>query len=464
MPRPKSSTDRLSQLADATEQPIYAIDERQRIVFINAACAAWLGVAAEKLLGQECRYHSRADVASGERITAALCPPPHALAGQRMTGEILAASADPAESRHAEFIPLSGPDGKPAGVMVFVDDGVGSGARRIGRAPNPAEPEDLHLRLQRIRSRRANRYQIDRLLGSSPAIRQARAQAGLAAMSDVSVLIIGPPGSGRQHMARTIHYQQWGDRDALLIPLACSLLGADLLRSAIAALGQTDELAGAPARGTLLLSNVDALPVELHRELGECLQGDFPLRVMATAQRRLDELVESGRYDTELAAVLSTLVVDMPALAGRIDDLALLAQAALEDENSAGAKQLQGFSHAALDRLAAFHWPGNMDELYQVIQQSHRQAAGPLIEEADLPHRIRVGPEGAVKTKETTIVLDDFLNRIEIELIERAMKRAKGNKARAARLLGLTRPRLYRRLRQLGLADGAPADESAGET
>jgi DNA-binding NtrC family response regulator len=125
----------------------------------------------------------------------------------------------------------------------------------------------------------------------------------------------------------------------------------------------------------------------------------------------------------------------------------------LEEVNLRRGKQVGGFSPEALDVLADYSWPGNVDELIDVVSSAHERCEGTEIGLRDLPHKIHLAADSAVHPRrpEETIVLDEFLARIERELLNRAMVQAKGNKSKAARLLGLTRPRLYRRLVQLGL-------------
>jgi DNA-binding NtrC family response regulator len=144
----------------------------------------------------------------------------------------------------------------------------------------------------------------------------------------------------------------------------------------------------------------------------------------------------------------------LPPLADRAEDLPLLAQLFLEEANARGAKQLAGLAPETLDVLAAYDWPGQLDELAEFIHQAHDRAEGSQIIPPDLPQRIFLAADAMryARQPEETIVLEDFLAEIERELIERALARAKGNKTKAAQLLGMTRPRLYRRLVQLGLA------------
>ncbi len=134
----------------------------------------------------------------------------------------------------------------------------------------------------------------------------------------------------------------------------------------------------------------------------------------------------------------------------------MIAQLFVEENNSQGGKQIAGFTAEALDSLDAYPWPGNLDELVEVVREAHEQAEGPEITPRELPAQIHLAARAAAHPRraEATIVLDEFLGRVERELLQRALARAKGNKAKAARLLGMTRPRLYRRLVQLGLEDG----------
>ena len=286
----------------------------------------------------------------------------------------------------------------------------------------------------------------------------ARRQVELAAASRSSVLLVGPPGSGRQHLAAVIHYsavRQEAQRGTVpLFPLDCSLLGPDLPDAMLKTAARGSVLGEPAASGTLLLHRVDELSAAVQAELAGLLARRSPAaRLMATAAEPLTELVRHGKFRDDLAAALSTIVITLPPLVRRRDDLPLLAQLFLEDCNAAGTRQIGGFTPAALDRLDAYPWPGNLDELAEVVAEAHRRASGPEIDVAQLPEKLHWAAQAAARPRrpEETIVLDEYLEHIQRELIRRALLRAKGNKAKAARLLGMTRPRLYRRMVQLGL-------------
>jgi DNA-binding NtrC family response regulator len=452
MPRSRTSAADLARLMDAVGQPLYVLDEEHTLVFCNRACLEWTAVEAADLLGRRCLYHSGEAAAEA---TAGLCPPPAAWSGHSGAGVVGCRRPDGQLSRRrARFFGLPGGQGAAAGLVVLVEVGDCSGPEALAAAAEQGESVVLHQRLREFRAQAAARVRLDRLVGDTPAIQRARARAELAAGSRASVLLVGPPGSGRQHLAAAIHYACPAESLGPLIPLACSVLGAELIQSTIAALAADVPSSAHSGCSTLLLNDADQLPLEVQAELRSVLGGrPFPLRLIATARQPLDALAGQGKFRSDLAALLSTISIELPALVARRPDLPVLAQCFLEQLNGKGGKQVGGFSPQALDVMDAYHWPGNLDELGAVVAEAHQRAEGPEIAVGDLPPRLHLAEEAAAypRRAEPTIVLDEFLGRVERELIDRALARAKGNKSKAARLLGMTRPRLYRRMVQLGL-------------
>ncbi len=466
MPTPRLPATELARLLNSASQPIYVLDEDLTIVFINRACQEWLGPAAEGLLGRRCAYHSGPTAMGPGGVAAGLCPPPRTAAGEIAVAAISRLAEDGTlVERRARFLPLGRggedvlgiialvepTDEPPASVVGHVAGRDESGAEHPSEAAEPGA-NALHEHIRRFRQEAAVRYRADRLIGRGPDMQLARRQVELAAASRSSVLLVGPPGSGRQHLAAVIHFAASGKGS--LTPLDCSLLGADLLGAVIASIARANVLSEPAAPGTLLLHRVDELSADVQVELAGLLARRPPAeRLMATAAEPLAELVRRGKFRGDLAAALSTIVIRLPPLVHRRDDLPLLAQLFLEECNAAGTRQIGGFTPAALDRLDAYAWPGNLDELAEAVAEAHRRASGPEIDVADLPERLHRAAQAAAHPRrpEETIVLDEYLSHVERELIRRALARAKGNKARAARLLGMTRPRLYRRMVQLGL-------------
>jgi DNA-binding NtrC family response regulator len=160
---------------------------------------------------------------------------------------------------------------------------------------------------------------------------------------------------------------------------------------------------------------------------------------------------------TELVDVLSTITIQLPRLADRLEDLPILAQFCLESCNERSPKQVGSFRSDALDLLMLYSWPGEVEQIKEVIAAAHNACSSHQILPADLPAVIHHAANAAthVRRQPERIVLDDLLAAIEMEAVVRALAQSRGNKSEAAELLGMTRPRFYRRLVQLGLAEGS---------
>ena len=471
MARHRFHAAELVNLLEGALQPLYVLDGELAIIYLNEACRNWLGAGADELLGRKCVYHSGNELTGVDQTAAGLCPPPAVLEGREVSACVARLSAQeqgdglkpilqqdgglkptpPTLFCRARFVPLRRPDDEVLCIIALVDPQDLAERTPEIAASEGNESEELHEQLLRFRQQAALRYRPERVIGVSPAMRRARAQAQVAAVTRASVLLLGPPGSGRRHLAEVIHYASPAESCGVLVPLECGLLDIELIQSTLRSLA-----VGPPGGGTLLLCDADQLSAESQAALASVLPtAKYPLRVVSTAASPLVDLPPRGLFREDLAALLSTITIELPPLAKRRDDLPSLAQALLEEHNARSSKQLGGFSAEAMDRLCAYAWPGNVTELAQVVAHSHARASTRVIACDDLPERLRVAAEAAARPrrKEEPIQLDEFIARIERELIRRALTRAKGNKTKAARLLGLNRPRLYRRMVQLGLAE-----------
>lgn len=423
---------------------MYVLDAERRIVYVNAALESWLGVRSEELVGVRCDYHSLPEAPS--EIAAKLCPPPGAMQGTISSFEFRSdAGVSGTKVRRAHCLPLGG--AACEGLIVVVDVAEVAGAAIDGERTD--SPTELHLRLQAFRRQAAGRYRLERLLGDSPAMERVRRQVLMAMHAQSRTVIVGPPGSGREHVARTMHYAGDEASAAPLMPLACALVDAEMLQASITAFARRCRSVPSPRMGAILLLDVDQLSTASQAELAGFLTiPGFDLHTLATARASLIELAARGEFRRDLALALSTLVVELPALVERKDDIPLLAQSFIEQQNALGEKQIAGVSSAALDLLANHSWPRSVDELAEIIRSAHASSTGPEISPADLPAALRLAADihQVPRREESPINLDELLAQIEDELIHRALARAKGNKTKAAELLGITRARLHRKL------------------
>jgi hypothetical protein len=461
MPRKPSLARSLVRWFDAASVPIYLLDAQRRIVFGNAAFSRWVNRPAEDLAGVRCDYHTSVGVSGSIELAAALCPPPGAFTGELTVGSVAAVTGEgKLDQRQARYFLLTPGEGPP-GLAVFVD---GGGAAPVDSGEsNLVAPQWLHAMLQRLRGEMGRRYHIGQLIGESDALRRVREQVRIASEACPRVLIIGPPGSGREHVARTIHYSQPAATIGSLIPIDCTLVDAEELQGLLTGLVKRQVESPTQRPPAALLLSVDRLRESAQHELAAFLTlPEVELHTLATSRVPLSRLAAKGRFRRELAYALSTLTISLPPLRSRSGDVPLLAQFFLEECNAEGKRQLAGFAPAALDELVAYEWPENVAELAQVVREACEKAAGPQVHVADLPDRIHLASHAVAhgNSEPQAIELDSFLAGIERELIERALRQAKGNKTRAAELLGINRARLLRRLSQLGLGPPVPEDEA----
>jgi DNA-binding NtrC family response regulator len=477
MPRAIANLESLSQLLDRSHRPVYAVDPERRIIYCNPALAAWLDLETEQIRGRHVEYHSEPTEESTSPDEAApladLCPPPKALAGEACTGTVSCVSrSGRLVHRHAEFVPLGTPGGRnavgtdgrsstaPVGVLVLLADCDMSHQQLASELSAEPTADDLHRTIRRFRRAQSARYALESLLGDSSAMRKVRAQVDAAAASAANVAIIGRSGSGRGHVARAIHYRAAGDAESKLIPIDCQSATDDRLRRAF------DSLRLSPIesrqRPTLLLENLDLMPPAQQTQLAAAVrQSSFPARVVATI-RPAD--AEDPGVDRILFDTISTITIVLPRLADRAEDLPILAQYFLELANLGSPKQIGSLRADALDLLSLYSWPGELEQLQQAISAAHRGCKSHEITPADLPAIIHHAAQTASRRprQPERIILAELLATIEREAISRALRQTGGNKSEAAGILGMTRPRLYRRLVQLGLVTGddtQPADD-----
>ena len=443
----RGAASQLARLFEAANVPLYVVDQERKLVFCNEACAVWVGAPASELIGQRCDYHSSSDSAAEVRTAAALCPPPEAFAGETIRAELIPPAGDAPAKREAQFLPIGDDPETCVGVIGVIRDQPRADVREEISESWSAE---LHTMLAEACRSHSPHYGMERLVGHSPARRRIREQIQVAAASDASVLILGRRGTGRQHVARTIHELSGGE--TRLVPLDCAVAPTGLLEHLVSRASQNEHPAS--DRDILLLVDVDQLEPEAQSTLVSQLGEDnFPYRVIATATQPLGSLASQGHFREDLAFILSVVTIEVPRLAELGDDLPLLAQAFVEAENAQGGKQVSGFSDSSMEILLSYGWPGNVDELAEVVQTGHRAAGGLRIEPQDLPQRMRMAADAAIQgsPEETPIDLEAYLAEVELRLVRNALAEADGNKSHAAKMLGMNRQRLYRRLVQLGL-------------
>lgn len=318
----------------------------------------------------------------------------------------------------------------------------------------------------------------DTLIGTSPPMQTVFRQIALVAKTGASVLIQGETGTGKELVARAIHRHSHRFEKAF-VPVSLSSLNESSIERVL--LNPHDGLIPRAEGGTLFLDGLDDLPPPLQSVLRRFidrreLPGFAPnktadFRIIASSRRDLAALVESGDFRDDLFYDLSVVRVTLPPLRSRREDIPLLARHFLD---LASRGQPREFSPSALANLCGRPWPGNIRELRNVVENAAALSRNTTIELHQLPAALTASaarPESSLLREvmswsadqlssipddaEGGTLYDDLIQLLEPVLLKMALQRASGNRAAAARLLGLHRATLRQKLRQHGLDDNS---------
>lgn len=458
MPKRTRTTRRLEVWLKDTSQPLFVLNAQRRLVFFNRGCERLTGWAAPDLLGQKCDYVSEAETHSTAAVLAALAPPPEAWSGklQQAPVNIPCRESDPVP-RVIHFFPLAEEAQDVKAILGIIAE-----ASETATATQVPAVQRLHAELAVLRQAVRRRYGDGSLVGRSQPIRRAFDQLKLAQATTLPVLFVGERGTGKEHLARVLHYQGSSGKKAF-VPIDCRIhrdFEQTLSRM------REDQQVDVLRAGVIYLDGIHESSIIFQHDLLDWLKRDGQtdgIRILASSTQPLEPLVEAERFSRELYFRLTPLVVTIPPLRDRMEDLQPSAQHFLEELNRDAATQVGGFSDDVWRQLQRYNWPGNLAELNQVVAEARAGCAGSLIQSDHLPFRFRTGVtaqsmEPAQRMKINP--LDQVLEQVEREQIELALAECRDNKARAAELLGITRPRLYRRMEILGIVD--PSPESQG--
>jgi len=452
--------------------PVFVLDSDRVVAWFNSGCEELTGWPAEEVIGWRCDYSSEFESGTVDALVASLCPPPDL--DRHFDAPIpiqLSCRNGRSLPQVLHVFPLVDVEGQADGFLCMLRPVPSGEAATSTETPT----QRLHAELAALRHSLRERYGLDSLLGSGPAMTRLLEQARLSSDSRASVCLVGEMGSGREHTARAIHYAgPLGDHS--FVPLDSHRLPPDEQSQVIERmLGSARTVSAEVLQpGALFLAEVDRLPRDIQQLLLERLDGvgthdpaPAPApRLMVSSTRPLEEAVAREELLPEFHYRISAITISVPPLRERDDDFQKLAQHFLERHNQTASVQVGGLSADSWIALGQYGWPGNLDELNTVIREAARAAAergSALIEADDLPFAFRTGIDAqrvGGPLEDPIEPLEEVLQRVERDQLARAMRRARGNKAEAARLLGLTRPRLYRRLGQLDmLKDDAKAGE-----
>src|SRR5947209_6784973 len=352
-------------------------------------------------------------------------------------------------------------------------------AMRLGAVDYVTKPfrvEEMQTRLERVvrdieldRENRLLREQLRTrpgfggLIGASQKMQRVYKLTERVSQHNYLDVILGQSGTGKELVARSIHFNG-PRRDKPFVPVDCSALVPTLIESELfgyvkgaftGAMQAKQGLLEAAQGGTLFLDEIGDMPVDLQAKLLRALQErevkpvgsterrQINVRIIAATNRDLDAAIRSGTFRQDLYFRLNVVQVKLPPLRDRKSDIPILVTAFLEKfSNPQG--PVRTISEDAMRRLIAYDWPGNVRELENAIERAVALGSGPILHVADLPSNLQYPTTERAPEKDEILPLEE----LERRAILRTLRETGGDKLSAARMLGIGKTTLYRKLQQ----------------
>ncbi len=339
------------------------------------------------------------------------------------------------------------------------------------------EERRLRRDLQLLRQEVSDKYRFHNILGKSPAMQRVFERLRKVAGTDLTVLILGPSGTGKELVANAVHYNS-PRRRRPLIKVNCAAFSSELVESELFGHEQGAFTGATRARqgkfeladgGSLLLDEIGDMSLETQAKVLRVLQEkafervggnrtlNVDVRLLAATNQNLEALIAEGKFRQDLYYRLNVVPIELPALGERAGDLPLLTEHFLRTTAKKLDRPRRPLSSEALRCLVEHPWEGNIRELEHAIEHAVVLADGGTIELEDLPASIRGTGSGADSASMDDAPLDfkeakqRAVDRFEREFISRALERHHGNVTRAAEEMGMYRQHLQLKLSKLGL-------------
>jgi len=329
------------------------------------------------------------------------------------------------------------------------------------------EERRLRHEVSTLRQELRTRYHFENLIGKSRAMQEIFGLIEQVAGSRSTVMVYGKSGTGKELVAKAIHYNSPRSTRAF-VAVNCAAIPAELLESelfghekgsftgAIATKVGKFELA---TGGSLFLDEVGSMRLDLQAKILRALQErevervggtriiKIDVRVIAATNRDLKKAVEEGTFREDLYYRLNVVPITLPDLKDRQEDIPLLANHFVQKFAQESNPAIREISKEAMAVLMSHAWPGNVRELENVIERAVTLGHGPAVLSADLPPHLA----GGANPLERALTREATLEDLERDYIAMILQRTKGHQIRAATILGIDRRTLYRKIRRYGL-------------
>ncbi|MEO0088824.1 MAG: sigma-54-dependent Fis family transcriptional regulator [candidate division WOR-3 bacterium] len=317
-----------------------------------------------------------------------------------------------------------------------------------------------------LKTELSEKYYFENIIGQSKKMQEVFTIMRKVLNSSLPVLIIGETGTGKELVARSLHYSS-ERKNKKFVPIYCGGLPETLLESELfgykrgsftGALYDKKGLIEEADGGTLFLDEVADIPLSIQakllrflqegrfRRIGETEERYVDCRVIAATNKNLEEEIKKGNFREDLYYRLNVIRINLPPLREREEDIIILSNYFLKKFSEKENKKIKGFSKEAIEFLRNYNWPGNVRELENKIARAVALCEREIININDLIEEKEREKEELFKIKR----LDDYLKEKEREYLKKVLEIYK-NRSEAAKILGISRRTLYNRLKELGL-------------
>lgn len=465
----------LDALLSHINEGICVLDRNRQFVYFNPAAEQMTGFKAGELLGTGCKCSDVTDCADehGRSLAGRLCPGLSVLNGEvsaRKQRLVLTTKSGETRQVQATYTGLGDVGGgKPAYLVVTFRDIAEETAVEEQRLRTIAELRD---EVERLRQQLREEYGFAGIVSRSPRMQMVLERIRAACGNASPVLITGEPGVGKEMVARTVHCNGLQKNAPFVtfnvVATSPDRIDTELFGYAAGSVpGTTAGYAGlylAADEGTLFIKDIDRLPSSTQvrllqtmqdravRSIGSTAGTPANVRVIASTSRSVEELVSSGALREDLYYRLNVITIEIPPLRLRKEDIPLLVEHFVGHHNSESTRQVSEVAPEVWAALGSHDWPGNVRELQNVIESAFVASTGHVLtpEVVNLAggHTRNARAEG----ESETVSLDDILCDTERRAILTALRRARGQRSMAAKYMGISRSRLYRRMEALGIA------------
>jgi len=437
-------TVRLQTILNSIADGVFTVDTRWRITSFNPSAERITGYKKEEVLGKPCHFAFRSQFCKGG------CP----LRRTIETGQNISNFEMEILNSKGEIIPIS-----VSTALLIDEEGEIIGGVETFR--------DLSA-LKRLDEELKERYSFGNIIGKNPRMQEVYDLIKTVSEISSTVLIQGETGTGKDLVARAIHFNS-PRREKPFIKVSCAALPETLLESELFGYKKgafTGAIKDKPGRfeladgGTIFLDEVSEIPIPLQVKLLRVLEEQefeplggtrtikVDVRIIAATNRDLKEEIKEGKFREDLYYRLNVVSISLPPLRERSDDIPLLVDHFIEKFNRKTGKKIKSVSQEVMDLFLDYPWPGNVRQLENAIEHAFIHCKGRIIQLQHIPEEIRA--EGEDLTKKS-LRSENPLEEVEKRVLLETLRRNNGDRGKTAKALNISRTTLWRKMRKYGI-------------